>query len=176
MSALTFQGWLKLQIHSLSGNGSLNLSKLVSLAEKDRPRLFPYILCYAHEIKMDERVLRRIMDDDICDDFQKALEVIGNHPFADLPETEYEQLPWNYHKLLASWNAASHKNQSIQESKRLRWEATKRLQIEKHISNADIYNALNLNKGNTNAYLKDGDISKLSLDNATRIMKYLYAA
>ena len=38
-----------------------------------------------------------------------------------------------------------------------------------------ICNELGLNRGNVNAYMKHGDVSKMSLQNATRIMKYLMA-
>ena len=47
------------------------------------------------------------------------------------------------------------------------------LQQEKEITNYAVYKALNLNPGNTNAFLKNGDVSKLSLDTVRRILEYV---
>ena len=47
------------------------------------------------------------------------------------------------------------------------------LQKEKNVSNYHIYNSLNLNHGNINAFLKNNDTSKLSLETAKRIMYFV---
>ena len=69
----------------------------------------------------------------------------------------------------------SRKPETQAESKRLRWEKSRQLQLQKGVSVARICNELGLNRGNVNAYMKHGDVSKMSLQNATRIMKYLMA-
>lgn len=45
---------------------------------------------------------------------------------------------------------------------------------EKKVSNYRIYTDLKLNPGNVNAFIKNNDASKLSLDTAKRIVDYLY--
>ena len=49
-------------------------------------------------------------------------------------------------------------------------------QKKKSISNYAIYKNLNLNPGNTNAFLKNGDASKLSLSVVRRILEYVNKA
>ena len=43
----------------------------------------------------------------------------------------------------------------------------------KNVTNYRIYTALNLNPGNANAFLKNGDISKVSLDTTRRILNFI---
>ena len=46
-------------------------------------------------------------------------------------------------------------------------------QKEKSITNYAIYKNLHLNSGNANAFLKHGDVSKLSLATVRRILEYV---
>ena len=43
----------------------------------------------------------------------------------------------------------------------------------KNMSNYRIYKELNLNPGNANAFLKYGDVSKVSLDTARKILAFV---
>ena len=47
------------------------------------------------------------------------------------------------------------------------------VQAEKGISNYRIYKALNLNPGNVNAFLKNGDTGKVGIDTARRMLAYV---
>ena len=47
------------------------------------------------------------------------------------------------------------------------------VQREKGITNYRIYKALNLNPGNVNAFLKNGDTGKIGLNTARRMLKYV---
>ena len=47
------------------------------------------------------------------------------------------------------------------------------LQQEKGITNYAVYKALKLNPGNANAFLKNGDVSKLSLDTVRCILEFV---
>ncbi len=49
------------------------------------------------------------------------------------------------------------------------------LKKEKSVSNYKIYKDLKLNPGNVNAFIKNKDTSKLSLNTAKRIVNYLYS-
>ena len=44
---------------------------------------------------------------------------------------------------------------------------------EKGITNYRIYKALNLNPGNVNSFLKNGDTGKVGLNTARRMLKYV---
>ena len=49
----------------------------------------------------------------------------------------------------------------------------RKCQKEKHISNYRIYTDLHLNHGNINDYLTNGNVSKLSLATAQKILDYV---
>ena len=46
-------------------------------------------------------------------------------------------------------------------------------QTEKGITNYRIYKNLNLNPGNVNAFLRNGDVSKVGLDTARNILSFV---
>ena len=47
------------------------------------------------------------------------------------------------------------------------------VQEEKGITNYNIYKTLNLNPGNVNAFLKNGDTGKVGLDTVRRILTFV---
>ena len=47
------------------------------------------------------------------------------------------------------------------------------LQEEKGITNYRIYKSLNLNPGNVNAFLKNGDVSKMGLNTVRKILEFV---
>ena len=175
MSRLTFIGWLKLDLMRMSGSKTVSIHKLAALAQEDNSRLAEPLLLYAMETNAVPRLIVYIRDKQLIDEYQLVQEICGERSILDLDENEREQLPWSYQKLLANWNSAELKSINIEKSKQMRLERSLQLKAEKGVSNAQIYQALNLNRGNTNAYFKHGDTSKLSLENATGIMKYLYS-
>ena len=88
---------------------------------------------------------------------------------------ENVQVPDRYKKAFLSYKAAYDKNDTRNESKKLRWEKTVELQKKKGITTTQICNALGFDAGNISAYLKRADIDRISLEKATDIMRYLYA-
>lgn len=175
MSRITFKGWLKMELFRMSGAESLDLRILATRAQKSRPRLAAPLLLYAMETNVTERLLKSIYKKDLLREYKEVILLCHDKPIAELSLEEEEKLPWTYRKLLASWRTAKNRNESLTDSKRLRLERTRMLQKETGISNAQIYQTLDLNPGNVNAYLKHGDTSKVSLETATRIMKFLFS-
>ncbi|MCL1848040.1 MAG: hypothetical protein FWF91_08810 [Coriobacteriia bacterium] len=174
MSRLTFVGWLKLELVRMSGGRATSLHKLAIQAQEDNPRLAEPLLLFAMETGAAARLMSYISDRQIEGEYREILELCRNGSILELEEDEESNLPWSYQKLLSNWRSAEGKAQRIENSKRLRLERSLQLMKEKHVTNAQVYQALRLNPGNTNAYLKHRDTSKLSLENTTRIMKYLY--
>ena len=158
----------------MSGCKVTSLRKLAVLAQEDNPRLAEPLLLFAMETEATARLMSYIGDEQIEGEYREVLELCRDKSILELVEKEERRLPWSYSKLLSNWRAAEGKAQRIENSKRLRLERSLQLMKEKHVTNAQVYQALRLNPGNTNAYLKHHDTSKLSLENATRIMKYLY--
>lgn len=92
-----------------------------------------------------------------------------------LGQNKSTQLPREYRKFITSYKAAYFKPETDAASKQMRWKRSKELQLIKGVTNAEIYLTLGLNPGNTNSYMKHGEVDKVSLENATAIMKYLFS-
>ena len=174
MSRLTFIGWLKLELIRMSGCRTVSIHKLAILAQEDNSRLAEPLLLYAREIMAVRRLLSYIFEEQLLEEYRLVVKICGWKHILELSDEEAEQLPWSYRKLLFNWRAVDSKKANLEKSKQMRLERSTQLKNEKGISNSQIYHTLGLNPGNTNAYFKNQDISKLSLKNATKIMKYLY--
>lgn len=159
----------------MSGSRTVSIRKLAILVQDDNPRLAEPLLAYATETGSASRLLSYVKDKQLQEEYQHVLKTCGGKSISSLNEKQVNALPWSYRKLLVNWKAAEGRPQRIEQSKRMRLDRSLQLMREKGVSNAQIYHSLGLNPGNTNAYLKHRDPSKLSLDNATRIMKFLYA-
>ncbi|MCL2889186.1 MAG: hypothetical protein FWE65_02050 [Eggerthellaceae bacterium] len=171
----TFERWIRRYLLSLAGTESFSLRKLAAMAQTESPRLAEPLLLYACASGSVERLLGFVWRRELLDSYRSVLEAIGGRDLAGLAlGSEIGGLPLEYRKFLDSYRIAYRKPESAGESKRLRWERSRMLQLEKGISTAQICRALALNVGNVNAYLKHGDVGKLSLKNATDIMKFLY--
>lgn len=174
----TFSRWISKEIRHLSGNDSLNLRKLASRAQSSSPRMIEPLLLYAIETKKTQALLDLVWREDIRVSYENVLAALRDYESIQsmaLSEEDFAFLPREYGKFLSSYRAAYRKPETDAESKRLRWERSRDIQLKKGISNAEIYKALGLNPGNVNAYMKHGALDKVSLQNSTDIMKYLYS-
>jgi hypothetical protein len=171
-----FKRWIKRQVQEIAGTETLNLRKLASAAQKDKPRLIEPLLLYAVAAGYVDRLISLIYQEEI----QKSYEAVLLHlEGIDLENAALSGqldniLPREHAKFLISYRAAYNRPETARDSKRMRWERSRILQLEKGISTAEIYRTLGFNAGNVNAYLKHGDIDKVSLQIATDIMNYLY--
>ena len=171
-----FIRWIKKQVLEIAGTDSFSLRRLAALAQKDKPRLAEPLLLYAVAAGHTDRLMSFIYQEDIRKSYEKVLSILKG---VDLKEAALsgrldDALPREYGKFLASFRASYNRPETVKDSKYLRWERSRAIQLEKGINTADVYRALGLNAGNVNAYLKHGDIDKVSLQNATDIMDYLY--
>jgi hypothetical protein len=175
MSKIQFNGWLKTELKRMSVDGSLNLRSLAAWAQTTRPRIATPLLAYAIENDVVEQLVSYIHDQNLLEEYTTVLSISGGKSLDSLDDQTVKQLPWNYRKLLKTWESAKYRTANRTASKELRLARSLALKEEKGIRNAQIYSDLGLNKGNINAYFKDRDVSKVSLETATRIMEYLHA-
>jgi len=170
-----FVRWIKKQVLEIAGTDSFCLRKLTAVAQNEKPRLAEPLLLYAVAVGHTDRLMSFIYQEDIRKSYEKILSILIGVDLneAALSSRLNDALPREYGKFLASYRASYNRPETTKDSKRMRWERSRVLQLEKGISTADIYRALGLNAGNVNAYLKHGDTDKVSLQNATDIMNYL---
>ena len=171
-----FKGWITRELLYLSGENTLNLRRLAFLAQNDAPRLWERLVLYAVSSGRAARLTGFLYREEMIAELDMINRQIGAINLDNPDIFEKLQLPLRYDKVLRSYKAAYQKIETRNASKKLRWEKTIELQKKKGISNAQICQALGLDTGNTNAYLKYAEIDRVSLEKATEIMKYLFSA
>jgi hypothetical protein len=170
-----FVGWVSRELKYLSGEDTLNLRRLAWLAQGKTPRLRERVVLYAIATKRIEKLRSYIYDETWMDELDIVEKNLQPGDFNDLDDTEMNRLPDRYRKAIKSYQVAYNKINVRNSSKHMRWGKTVKLQKMKGVSNADIYRGLDLDAGNINAYLKNGDIDRVSLSTATEIMNHLMA-
>jgi len=159
----------------LSEENTLNLRRLASLAQDTKPRLRERLVLYAIATGQVTRLRSYLYLEDYINELDDLALEFSSIDLNNPNSPRNDQLPPRYVKALQSYRAAFQQIDSRNESKKLRWEKSVQLQKKKGVSNAQIYQALNLDAGNVNAYMKHANIDKVSLKNATDIMEYLHA-
>lgn len=171
MRKLGFKGYLMSQLSSLSGIKSSSLYTFSKLSQKNarlNDALALYLVLYT-----EERLRLRLTNkyehlksacDKLCGlDAQNLVSFLSTDSMS-----EYRSIHENYMYL---YDITSHNN-------RLKVAMHKRIteiQKEKSISNYRIYCSLGLNPGNINAFLKNQDTSKVSIDTARNILSFVTA-
>lgn len=162
MRELSFKGYLQQQLCELSNYDSKSLYKFARLAESNA-RL-KNTLCLYLNYFVDEKLKNQL-----CKNFsylKEDCDRIDGVAVEDLSLSEYKTIYENY---------LNYKNRKQNEDK-IKLLMQKRIvevQEEKGITNYRIYKELNLNPGNVNAFLKNGDTGKVGLDTARKMLAYV---
>lgn len=162
MRELSFKGYLQQQLCELSNYDSKSLYKFAGLAESNA-RL-KNTLCLYLNYYVSEKLKKQL-----CKKFPYLIEECDR-----LNGVAVEDLALSEHKTIYE-NYLNYKNRKQNEDK-IKLLMQKRIvevQTEKGITNYRIYKALNLNPGNVNAFLKNGDTGKVGLDTVRRMLAYV---
>ncbi len=173
-----FSRWIKKQLLTDSGLTTFDLARLAALAQTDQPRLAEPLLLWALSNNALDRLMPLVWRDPLQRKYDRVIKLLEDQDieaFA-LQADQLALLPNLYQKVLrdfsdAYWGRGPRQREALQ-----CWEAIHTLQLELGIRNARIYQDLKLNPGNTNRYLKYGEIDKLSLEKAQLIEAYLHEA
>ncbi len=164
MRELTFKGYLQQQLCELSDCNSKSLYKFARLAESNA-RLRD-VLCLFLNCFVDDKLKKQL-----CKRFPYVAiecERLSGVPLEQLCESlsEYATIYENY---------LNRKNTKANEDKikALMQKRIVELQEKKVITNYRIYKSLNLNPGNVNAFLKNGDVSKMGLNTVRKILEFV---
>ena len=171
----SFKGWVTKELSYLSGENTLNLRRLSFLAQNNVPRLRERLVLYTIATNQVTRFKGFLYREDLIAELETINKLVEGFDFNNPDNTEPLQLPPRYRKALQSYKAAYQNIDTRNASKKLRWEKSVELQKKKGVSTTQICEALGLDIGNITAYLKHADINRVSLENATGIMKYLYS-
>ncbi len=164
MRELSFKGYLEQQLCGLSDCQSKSLYKFAGLAEHNA-RLADVLclyLTYYVNGKLKSRLVGKFKY------LSKGCEELAGTSPEQLSQakSEYKTIYENY---------LNQKN-SVRNDNKIKLLMQKRIvevQTEKGISNYRIYKSLNMNPGNINAFLKYGDVSKVGLNTARKILAFV---
>ena len=173
MRALSFKGYLANYLRELSGQKSLRLSWLASKAESENPRLREPLLLYAMASDSTHMLLAALQSSKLKAEYERLL-ALGN--VEGLLHSDDHRLPERYRKVYRSYLSVRDRQGADNHTKRLMWQKSRTLQDKKQVSNYRVYTDLRLNPGNANAFLKHGDVGKVSLATARKVLNYLEAA
>ena len=172
MRELTFAGFLKQYVRSLSVSNTTGLYKLAAEAAYENPRLREPLFLYAVFSSKEQVLLKatklpelRIVYTSLLEQYDRAKLELALHD-GDFP------LP-DYAKVYTSYISVKNSRQRDNNTKMLMRRRIVELQKLKKISAYRLYTDLGLNHGNVNSFLKHGDYSKLSLRAAQSALIYL---
>ena len=173
MRELTFKGFLKSYVRSLSEAETNSLYKLVKEAADKNPRLREPLFLYAKFTDSTDVLLRASKKTGLYSEYKNLADRYDKAGFEEALQNAASPLPEEYKKVWKSYLSKKNRVQSDNHTKELMRAKVVKLQKAKGVSNYRLYADLNLNPGNFNAWLKYGDPGKVSLDTARRAVKYL---
>lgn len=173
MRELTFSGFLRNYVCSLSASRTCSLYKLAKEAAEENPRLREPLFLYALFTDSMERLLRATRKTKLAEEYGSLADNYDKTGLESALKDASSRLPEEYKKVWRSY--LSKKNRWLHDNgtKELIRTRVMKLQNMKGVSNYRIYVDLRLNHGNLNAWLRNGDSSKVSLDTARLTLKYM---
>lgn len=169
MRKLSLKSYLEKQMVTLSGLNSKSLYRFSALSEKNA-RLKDTVVLYL-VLFVKEDLKRHLLNkypylSSGCEKLNGITQENVENFLADDSLSEYRTIHGNYLNTICL-----HDNEN--RIKQMMYQRIVQLQHEKEITNYAIYKALKLNPGNANAFLKNGDVSKLGLDTVRRILEFV---
>jgi hypothetical protein len=176
MRPLTFKGYLESYVRYLAGQNTLALPRLATLTSSE-PRLTEPLLLWAAATGRGPRLSMLLK---MHGDLQRELATLVSLEQQDRLESalaaEDPRLRPEYTKV---WRSYVVRRDAHRRDAQLKLEARKRvlaLETSKGVSRYRMAKDLGFNPGNLHAFLAQGDPTKLSLDRALGLVRYLEAA
>ena len=162
MRKLTLLGFLCEYVKSLSENNTLNIHKLTSEIYSGNYRLKEPLFLYCYYNDKSDILLKYISEDDKQEFQAISVNIKKNAP-----------LPADYMKVLNSYKCRIGMKENDEHIKALMIDKIIKLKETKHISNYRIYTELGINAGNFNDFVKNRNLTRLSLNKSREVYNYL---
>lgn len=163
MRNLTIETYLKQQLLDISSSDSISIKKLVKESRKNA-RIFDYLVMYCFYTGKEKLLIKYLN--------KKEKILLSAMDYNNLLSDKYKD-KYSFNKIMESYTNRINENKNeniIKANIRLR---IIEMQKKKKVSNYYIYKNLNLNPGNTNSFLKNGDTKKLSLKDVNSVFDLL---
>ena len=176
MRELTFKGFLKQYIFSLSTSDTYGLYKLSAEAATTNPRLREPLLLYALFHDKSDVLLQATKDSCLKKEYSNILNRYDKSHMENALHNKSPELPERYLRVYTSYTRLMMRKKNNAHMKNLMYQKIKLLQKEKKVSNYRLYTDLKLNPSNINSFLKTGNPRKVSQDTANKMISYLETA
>ena len=173
MRKLTFPGFTKRYVASLSQTGTTAIYPLTQEAASENPRLREPLLLYALSNGQEKVLMAAAKNTPLAEAYGNLLQ---KYDYASMLSSLREQdpaLPQDYHKVWSSYLSVTGKGDRDRRVKALLREKIIQSKQKKGISTYRICQDLGLNNSNINCWLKNGSDDKVSLETARRVYEYL---
>ena len=175
MNRLSFKGYLKRYLRSLSGLDTNDIRRLADEVPNNYRLAVPLTL-YATAVGRRGYLTKVSKCDYLKMTLQETSETMSwNDILLACEQNNDNVLRHEYSKTYKSYLAVRDKQKIKNRSKTFTLDASRELQNKKRISTYRVYKDLRLNHGNVNAYM-NGDVTKVSSEVAESIYKYLSEA
>jgi hypothetical protein len=172
MRRLTFKGFLRQYLRELSSSATNDIRSLADEVPKNYRLVEPLVL-YAMAVNKLEYLRRVAKDSHLMDAIAQLPDSMGWGSVMDALIEEDKSIPIGFHKAYKSYISVRDYQKSADHTKTLILAKTRKLQHSKRVTSYRIYTDLGLNHGNVNTYLRNGDVSKVSLEVAEKVLAYL---
>lgn len=173
MQRLTFSGFLKRYVASLSLSDTTAVYPLVREVRDGNLRLREPLLLYAMSSNCAHTLLSATRNTELHRVYSKFICEYSYPDMLDLLKTSASELPEAYHKVWRSYLSVAGKPERDERVKELMRVKVSSMQKEKKVSTYRVCKDLNLNNANVNAWIKNGTPGKVRLDTARAILQYL---
>lgn len=172
MRQLTFKGFLRQYVREMS---NLNTNDIKRLADKvpQNYRLIEPLILYALSENKHSHLKRAAKDNQLKQAISYFPDSISWEDVVCSLENHDKDIPYEFQKTYNSYVSIRDRYKAKSHTKVLMLNRTRQIQREKKISAYRVYTDLKLNHGNVNDYLKNGDVNKVSLEVAERVLEYL---
>ncbi len=176
MRELTFQGFLKNYIRTLSDTSTLSISRLAKEVLPNKSRIAEPLYLYAVIIGDNDRLAKLTSVAYYKSEFEDLnSSFTTREKLLDALEKNSSTIPPRYQKVFNTYVAQKNRINTDREYCLSARNTIRNLQQELHVTNYRLYKDLELNPGNVNNYLRNGTVAHISRATVQKILNYLRA-
>ena len=172
MQRLTFHRYLERYVRSLSKGNTNSIKRLVKEVPSNK-RLREPLFLYSLSMGKVDALLEAAAGCQYCSSFSVLAEKYKWEDIVKALEEKDIYLERDYHKVYRSYCSRRDAHDVDRDTKLLMHKRVRELQETKGISNYRLYTDLMLNPSNTNAFLTNGDLGRLSMEVAEKMLTYM---
>lgn len=173
MQRLTFHGFTKRYVASLSLSGTTAIYPLVREVAAGNLRLREPLFLYAISNGHLETLLTATKNTELYSTYTNLSRRYSYQQILDAMESGSPVLPETYQKVWISYQSVADSLERDNRVKALMRAKIVKMQDVKGVTTYRICKELHLNNANVNAWLKNGYPNKVSLDTARTVLEYL---